>query len=290
MAEEVQNSGAGVSSSGTASQAVRVSRLAVTAFIVGLLACATCLVGYVFGVVGNILAISALILIRRDEARLRGKSLAMAAIALNSLAFFFGVVFTGGAAQLVKEAVRYVSPVEAIQKSDGEKARTAFVPAIAAELSAERFAAFDKQVKEQLGTFQGVPSDLIELLKRVSNMIDRQSAAMSSLPAETTAGLFTLPTDFEKGRALLIVYFDSKDKTPEFSFGRIRNLGILKDGSSEIIWLVPLKDKTPAGQAQAAKKEHARLSGPVTEPSEAGEVSPPPQPIESETPKALPPS
>ena len=279
-----------VPSSGVAPQVARVSKLAVTAFIIGLLACVTCFVGYVFGVVGNVLAISALILIRRDEIRLRGKSLAMAAIALNSLAFFFGVVFTAGAAQLVKEAVRYVAPVEAIQKNDGEKAKTAFVAATAAELSPERFATFDKRVNEQLGAYQGVPTDLIELLKRVSSIIDRQSAAMNSLPAETTDGLFTLPTDFAKGRALLIVYFDSKDKTPEFSFGRIRNLGILKDGSTEIIWLVPLKDKTPAGQAHAASQEHARLSESGGASGRVEVVVPPPVPPESESQRALPPS
>lgn len=290
---EIQSSDAAAivaPTSGMSPQVARVSKLAVTAFIIGLLACLTCFVGYVFGVVGNILAISALILIRRDAIRLRGKSLAMAAIALNSLAFFFGVVFTAGAAQLVKEAIRYVGPVEAIQKNDGEKAKTAFVQATVAELSPERFATFDKRVKEQLGTFQGVPSDLIELLKRVSNVIDRQSAAMNSLPAETTDGLFTLPTDFEKGRALLIVYFDSKDKTAEFSFGRIRNLGILKDGSTEIIWLVPLKDKTPAGHAHAASQEHARLTESVSEKAKIAEVVPPPTPPESESKKALAPN
>ena len=105
--------------------AVRVSKLAVTAFIIGLLACVTCFAGYVFGVIGNILAISALILIRRDSIRLRGKSLAMAAVALNSLAFFFGVVITVGAAQLAKEVARYVTPIESIQSKNLEKAKTA---------------------------------------------------------------------------------------------------------------------------------------------------------------------
>ncbi len=280
--------------SGVTTQTARVSRLAVTAFIIGLIACATCFAGYVFGVIGNVLAISALILIRRDSIRLRGKSLAMAAVALNSLAFFFGVVITAGGAQFVKEVARYVTPIEAIQQNEGEKAKAAFAPAVAAELSAERLAAFNLRVNEQLGNFQGVPTkDLVEFVKRVFSAIDRQSAAMNSLPAETPDRLFALPTDFDKGRALLIVYLDPADRTPEFSLGRIRNLGILKDGTTEIIWLVPLKDKTPQGQAFGGNR--AKLPDPVkmsvVESGQASDSAPPPpsQP-DSETKNSLPPS
>ncbi len=64
MGSEVENQSSDAAAivaptSGMSPQAARVSKLAVTAFIIGLLACLTCFVGYVFGVVGNILAISA---------------------------------------------------------------------------------------------------------------------------------------------------------------------------------------------------------------------------------------
>ena len=113
---------------------------------------------------------------------------------------------------------------------------------------------------------------------------------MSSLPAETQDGVFAVPTDFEKGRALLIVYLDSKDKTPEFALGRIRNLGVLKDGTTEIIWLVPLKDKTPGGQSNLGNRQKQRAmeraESAVSAPADIAD----PQTPELEPKKSVPPS
>ena len=221
----------------------RTSLLAIAALIVGVMAFATCFVGYVLGIIGNLLAIFALLAIQRSNGRLRGKGAALTGLGLNSIAFLFGIVVAVGAVGLVRDAIRYSVAITAVQSQDTDGFKGSVAKAAADKLTPQQIAEFRSRIGEQLGGLKGVPQkDLIEFWRRISDGVERQSAVLQDLPRVDLTSLFVLPADFEKGRALVIVYVDPADKSPQYALGRIKNLGVVREGARDIIWLFPIKD------------------------------------------------
>jgi hypothetical protein len=179
---------------------------------------------------------------------------------LGTLAFLFGVVMIIGITMVVKAAYRYSEPMLALQSGKVDEARVVFAQSAADKLNDEISKDFLARVEAQLGKYKGAPTDLIDFVKQMYDRVKVQGAALGNVPSTTDVSPYTLPADFEKGEALIIVLVDQREANAQFQYGKITNIGVNRVGVAEIVWLFPIENGAKNGANPTTPQPSAPLN------------------------------
>ncbi len=251
-------------------QPTRVSGLAVTSLVFGLLCCIP-----VVGIFAMILGGSSLVAISRSEGRLTGRGLATAGLVLGLL----GTIWTGliafGTLQFQSQVQSLTGSYEYAEKHDYTAFRNLFTPAAQQQLTDAQIDEFAAKVQQAWGKHQGATKgigDIISGYGAVAPMFERapQSAAGDVIP---------VPIKFEKGRALAFVRINPRQMNSR-NMPAMENMFIM-DPDGNAIWLLPPQSGGPAPApaptpAPGATPPGETPAGPQPDQPGSGELPPAP--------------
>ncbi len=208
----------------------RVSGLAVSSLVFGLLCC---IPGS--GLIGTILGGAGLVRISKSDGRLSGRGMAFTGMILGLLGTVFYLAAGAGTFWFMKEAQRFVQPVQALTSGDVGAARQRLSKTAAAALTDEKAKEFTDAIKAEIGAVQRMPKGIGEWINgymEVGQMIEgAQRANVNGKEA------VPFPVHFEKEVALVLVYLEPGSKSTD-GFPPVKNISV-HTKSGKTIWLLP---------------------------------------------------
>ncbi len=213
----------------------RTSLLAVFSLVFSLVCC---IPGT--GAIGAILGGASLVAINSARGRLRGTGMAVTGIVLGlvvTTVWILMFVTFGSALKMVDQAL--LKPVSVlitgIDEGDATKVNAATANMAIPQVTDEQVRAFRDAYQAELGSFQSMPSTLIELIRgyMASGPQMQNYRGQDSMP---------VPATFDKGQAVLLVQMDQNGRAAGSSNGRVTvpvtNIGILLPSGKDV-WLLP---------------------------------------------------
>jgi hypothetical protein len=208
----------------------RVSALAVSSLVFGLLCC---IPGS--GLIGTILGGAGLVRISQSDGRLSGRGMAFSGLILGLLGTMLWLGLGIGTVWAMKEAQRFVQPIQAVTSGDTAAARQRLSKDAAAALTDEKGKAFTEAVQAEVGVAKRMPKGIGEWFSNYMEVGPMIEGAQGASAAGKQAIPF--PVHFEREVALVLVYVD-EDAPQTGGFPPIKNVSV-HTKSGKIIWLLP---------------------------------------------------
>lgn len=186
----------------------RTSALAVVSLVMSLICCIPGL-----GLLGAALGVVALLGIGRSRGRVGGKGMALAGIIVGVLMTVAWISFAATAVSgLKKAAEQFYAPLNQmmteIEAGDYNAARTAFPGAPIASATDEQFEAFRAAYQAELGSFDSIPTDLMEIFNMYM-AVGQQMQGMQQPPGGQIV-IAPVPAVFDgNGPTIMIVRIDT---------------------------------------------------------------------------------
>lgn len=213
----------------------RTSILAIIALILGVLSIFTCPIQIV-APLAIFVGVISLVLISRSRGEVSGKGLAIGGIVTGLVGLVMSLLFLFGAVFFVGQIGRYGQVVTAAQALDepGVLAMTSSSPT--GVVDAETLKAFDDSTTSTLGEFEKITPGLgafamsFQKIGRLSPAVLQQYQAQGLTP-------IPMPAEFANGPATLVAIVNQNETLPEMPFGKVVNLAVIPEGSTQVIWL-----------------------------------------------------
>lgn len=236
----------------------RVSGLAVTALVFGLLCC---IPGS--GILGVIFGAAALIRISGAGSRLTGKAMAIVGLVLGLLSSVVWIAVPMGIMVTMSGMHVYGDAVGGMTTGNVAQARAMIEPTTSAKLSDDRLREFGSQIVAEHGAYQGMPKGLmgwIQAYGALANDIEKATAQAGS-----PNRVLPLPLRFDKGYALAVFELDPRSPGPQGA-SQASEIGIvMKDG--RVMWLVaPAATSKPPTSSTGPTGTTGSASPPATGP------------------------
>jgi hypothetical protein len=199
--------------------------------------------GVLFGPLGLIAGVLAMMGISRSQGVLSGNGLAISGMVLGLLGTLAGaVVLVGilaGQQDFKNKANAVGAAITAAQGGDLAPMMGQVDPS-QGPVTPQQAQDFTDQVTAKLGKFQSAYGGLVNAMKLAIAFEGTHPDVAQKL--RSVGQPMILPAQFENGRAGIIIVMPSPvsmgaGTAPD----RIYNIGVYQEGSTEIIWLVPLK-------------------------------------------------
>ncbi|MBL8761979.1 MAG: DUF4190 domain-containing protein [Phycisphaerae bacterium] len=172
------------------------------------------------GVLAAIFGISALIGIKGSRGRVGGTGLAVAGLIVGLLFTMIWIGIVIGATKMMQGFTsQFTGPMNqaivAMDTGDYTRVRTMLTPEANQGATDEQINAFRAAYQGELGSFKGVPTDMIEFFSAYGTV----APMMQNLQGRQ--GLLPVPGNFDKGPALLLLVMDNTRQPKENPDGTI---------------------------------------------------------------------
>jgi hypothetical protein len=213
--------------------ATRVSGLAVSSLIFGILCCIPGM-----GLIALVLGGAAMLAISRSDGRLTGRGLATAGLVLGLLGTIFTAMVAMGTLQAQAQVRYFGSSYTFIEQQDVNRLSNMLSPSAQQQLTPEELARFHSEVHASWGKFQGPTKGLGDLLQSLAaaapHVEHRPRGADDFRP---------IPMKFEHGTVMAFIKVDPRQPGTRGS-PAIDNIMIL-DTNNQPIWLFPPSGPVP---------------------------------------------
>lgn len=227
----------------------RTSILAITSLVLSLICFVPAL-----SVVAVLLGALSLIFILNSNGRLSGRGFAIGGIVLGLIVTAFQVGLLIAASSVANAMFRSASaPYAALESGDVKQFRAYLNPAASSAVTDDQIQSFAAAVKQASGKVVPFDGNLITAYSMILGVSDRftpnvQNRLNSAQNQKATTGrdFFPLFVQFEKGSAIVLFEFDTRNQPQppsnftfsDFLRGNITNMGLIAPDGREI-WLVP---------------------------------------------------
>ena len=244
----------------------RLSALAVSSLVFSLICC---LPGT--GAIATILGAGGLVRISQSQGRLSGKSLAIVGIVLGLLCT---MAWVGVSIGIAGSWQMFAKPVDdfmvSAEKPDYDVARRVLTPEASKLADDATIKAFVDSYQAELGSFAGVPRNLIEAAKGYMGA-NLPPSVVSGMSAGNTAqaAMFPIPANFQNGQATVLLVMDPSQSAGGGLLGTVTNVRVITRSGREFILFVDAtapaaapKSVNPASPAGLTDEEAAPVKKP----------------------------
>jgi hypothetical protein len=247
----------------------RVSGLAVTSLVFGLLCCIP-----VVGIFAMILGGAGMVAISRSDGRLSGRGLATAGLVLGLL----GTIWTGllglGTLQLQSQVQSVTGSYEYVETQNYAAFKNLFTTGAQAQMTDETIKTFHDKVSAAWGKHQGATKGIADIFSGYAAV----GPQFNNAPQTASGASMPVPLKFDKGTALAFVQMSTSQQNTR-GMPALENMVVL-DPNGTAIWLLPQRG-TGSGTLPPPS--------PPVSPSQPAPTTPPENPP-GETPAAPPPT
>jgi len=246
-------------------EAARTSVMAILSLICSLI----CIVPGL-ALLGVILAIAALSSIASARGRLGGKGLAISGLVIGVIVLALQVAaYVGWKKFNSMVGKQFIAPVSAVMTSidqkDYTKARTLMNSSAANAVTDAEFDAFRDAYQGKLGTYQNMPSTLMEMIGAYPKVGPLMQGKSGGQP-----GLIPMPATFAKGMGVVWIVMDQHASGKPTSgpwTPTLLNIGV-QDGPNSEVWLI--QRGVPPGVSPTTPPTNPPPTGTPAPPAPAG--------------------